>query len=63
VTLAELAAAFCDEVEREERHRASRGAGGQTVTHTGDWCSAPPSTLRALSWWARQMRAALEARP
>ena len=50
-----LVEAFRETVEAEERHRA-RGPGGQQVTNTHDFASAPPSTMARLSWWARAMR-------
>jgi hypothetical protein len=55
--LLSLVEAFCETVEAEERHRA-RGPGGQQVTNTHDFASAPPSTMARLSWWARAMRSA-----
>ena len=60
MTLAECAAYFCAEVERELARRGL-APGGQHVRPTGDFISAPPSVLNNLAFWARQMRAALDA--
>ena len=42
---------------------ARRGKGGQHVPFFGDFCSAPPSTLSRLAWWAREFRRALRDTP
>ena len=51
--------AICDEFESTVRHAENRGKGGQQAPFHGDFASAPPSTVRAIAMWARDIRAVL----
>jgi hypothetical protein len=50
-------AGFVEVVEAAEAH-ATGPKGGQQVTFSGDFASAPPSTRGQLRWWARRLKEA-----
>lgn len=56
------AVSFIDAFERAERHNETRGMGGQHVPFHGEFCSAPPSVMGQLRRFAREMKAALDAK-
>ena len=47
------------EIERAERHRDSRGKGGQHVPCHGDFIGVNVSSMQRLKWWMRELRKAL----
>ncbi len=53
-------AGFVEVVEAAEAH-ATGPKGGQQVTFSGDFASAPPSTRGQLRWWAERLKEASKA--
>lgn len=53
---------FAEMVEREVRIREQSTRGGQHVPNHGDLCSAPPSVMSRMQWWARMFRSLLAER-